>query len=427
MKNQGFEQSYYAHSANQNLTFYTLNDSHDTDVCIIGAGYTGLSAAIHLAKKGYRVSVLEANKIGTGASGRNGGQICQGLNMSHDKLAEKLGRDQADALWQMSVESVDLVKELVAEFKIDCDLKSGLLHVASKASHEEDARLTIDYLNTELGYPQASFINAKDLTQKLGTTKYFGAEYYAEGGHLHPHNYALGLAKAAQQLGVKIFQDSPVVDYQGGHKPQVNSEKGTVKADYLLFACNGYLGKLNPIAAKKIMPINNFILATEPLPEAIYNEINPDDLAVADSKFVVNYFRLSADKRMLWGGGENYSSRFPKDIASFVKKHMLEVYPQLKPFNIDYSWGGTLAITLNRMPYFARQEGNTFVAQGYSGHGVAMATLGGKLMAEAVSGTAERFDVFANVPSHNFPGGTLLRWPGLVSGMLYYKLRDKLS
>lgn len=426
MKNQGFEQSYYAHSANQDLTFETLSDSHDTDVCIVGAGYTGLSAALHLAQQGYRVTLLEAHKVGSGASGRNGGQICPGLNMSHSKLQEKVGRANADALWQMSVESVALVKQLIAQFQIDCDLKSGLLHVASKASHVADARHTIDYLNTELDYPDASFINAKDLAQKLGTDNYFGGEYYSQGGHLHPYNYALGLAKAAQQLGVKIYQHSPVISYQAGKHPQVNCQQAQVKADYLLFACNGYLAQLNRQAAKKIMPINNFIIATEPLPKAVYERINPEDMAVADSKFVVNYFRLSADKRMLWGGGENYSSRFPKDIASFVKKHMLAIYPELQAYNIDYSWGGTLAITLNRMPYFGRQQDNLFIAQGYSGHGVALATLGGKLMAEAICGTAERFDVFAKVPSANFPGGTLLRWPSLVSGMLYYKLRDKL-
>ena len=235
----------------------------------------------------------------------------------------------------------------------------------------------------------------------------------------------MGLAEAAVKAGVKIYEHSRVLDYTGGAGAQVTTEKGVVKAKYILLACNGYLGKLAPKVAGKIMPINNFILATEPLSEELCRKINRDDVAVADSKFVINYFRLSQDNRLLWGGGENYSSKFPADIGSFVKKYMLEFYPELKDVKIDYGWGGTLAITLNRMPHFDRIEENVFVAQGYSGHGVALATLGGKLMAEAISGSAEKFDVFKSVPTPTFPGGTLLRFPGLVAGMLYYAMRDR--
>ncbi len=426
MNNEGFEASYYAQSANETLHFSPPMEDHETDVCIIGGGFTGLSSALHLAKKGYKVTLLEAHKVASGASGRNGGQLCQGHNVDHESLCRKAGKTNADALWEMSVESVELVQSLVKEHQIDCDLKMGLLHVASKASHVKHAQETVEYTNSVLGYESVQFLDAQSVEDKLGTKSYHGAEYYTEGGHLHPLNYALGLAKAAQSYGVNICENTRVIDYQAGNAPSVTTAKGTVRAKFIVFACNGYLGKLNPDAAKKIMPINNFILATEPLSEVIYNKINPLDVAVADSKFVVNYFRLSADKRMLWGGGENYRSRFPKDIGSFVKKHMLAVYPELESTKIDYSWGGTLAITLNRMPYFAHQEKNVFIAQGYSGHGVALSTLGGKLIAEAVSGTAERFDVFSSIPSANFPGGTLLRWPGLVAGMLYYKLRDQL-
>ncbi|MEL0611585.1 FAD-binding oxidoreductase [Marinomonas arenicola] len=427
MKNHGFEASYYANTANQTLSFPSLGGDTDTDVCIIGGGYTGLSAALHLSEKGFRVTLLEAHVIGSGASGRNGGQICQGHNMSHAELKKKAGQDVADILWHLSVESVDLVKSLIKEHDIDCDYKSGVLHVASKASHVKDIKDAVDYKRNVLGYDKIDYLDAQSVAEKLGTTHFHGGEYYQDAGHLHPLNYALGLAKAAKSKGANLYERTKVIDYQAGDNPSVRTAKGTVRAKYLLFACNGYLGNLNPNAAKKMMPINNFILATEPLPEAVYNRINPQDVAVADSKFVINYFRLSADKRMLWGGGENYSARFPKDIGAFVQKHMIEIYPELKKANIDFSWGGTLAITLNRMPYFGHQEKNVFLAQGYSGHGVALATLGGKLMAEAVCGTAERFDVFSQIPSANFPGGTLLRWPGLVAGMLYYSLRDRLS
>ncbi|MBJ7554409.1 NAD(P)/FAD-dependent oxidoreductase [Marinomonas spartinae] len=425
MKNQGFEASYYANTANQNIRFPSLEGDQETDVCIIGGGYTGLSAALHLSEKGYRVTLLEAHRIGSGASGRNGGQLCQGHNMSHAALSQKVGKHHADLLWDMSVESVELVKHLIHQHQIDCDLKPGVLHVAAKASHVEDIQQAVDYKRNTLGYQKVHYLTKHDVSAALGTSHFHGGELYEDGAHIHPYNFSLGLAKAAQESGAQLFEMSEVIHYQGGNQPSIQTPRGTVKASYLLFACNGYLGKLHPQAAKKIMPINNFILATEPLPEAVYNRINPQDYAIADSKFVVNYFRLSADKRLLWGGGENYRSRFPKDIASFVKKHMLEVYPELTNTKIDFSWGGTLAITLNRMPYLAHQEKNVFIAQGYSGHGVALATLTGKLMAEAVSGTAERFDVFSSVPCANFPGGTLLRWPGQVAGMLYYSLRDR--
>lgn len=426
MQNQGFERSYYAHSSNQTLHFPSLQESHETDVCIIGAGYTGLSAALHLSQKGYRVTLLEAKSIGSGASGRNGGQFCQGLNVDHEVLCRKVGKENADALWKMSVESVELVKSLIHEHQIECDLKAGVLHVASKPSHVEAMKQAVEYKNTVLGFDSVVYLNDQSVAERLGTEHYYGAEYYEQGGHLHPYNYALGLAHAAQKNGVHIYENTPVVGYVSGNNPSVSTPLATVKAKFVVFACNGYLGKLHPQAAKKIMPINNFILATQPLPVSVYNRINPFDLAVADSKFVVNYFRLSADKRLLWGGGENYRSRFPSDISGFVKKHMIATYPELKKVQIDYSWGGTLAITLNRMPHFSHEEKNVFIAQGYSGHGIALATLGGKLISEAVSGTAERFDIFASVPNADFPGGTLLRWPGLVAGMLYYKLRDQL-
>lgn len=422
---KGYESSYYADSANQKADYPSLKGEVQTDICVIGAGFTGLSAALHLAEMGYEVSLLEAEKVGWGASGRNGGQVCQGHNMAHEDMISKIGRESADALWQMSLESVDLVKELIAKHQIQCDLKQGVLHVAAKASHSQEMQETIEYKHRVLGYDAIQYVEPSEVANMLGTDRYHAGEYWTDGAHLHPLNYALGLAAAAEKAGVRIFENSRVKDYQTGKNAQVNTEQGQIKCKYTLLACNGYLGKLEPRIAGKIMPINNFILATEPLSDEMCRRINRDDVAVADSKFVINYFKLSGDNRLLWGGGENYTAKFPNDIGQFVRKYMLEFYPELANTRIDYGWGGTLAITLNRMPYFDRVEDNLFVAQGYSGHGVALATLGGKLMAEAVSGTAEKFDLFAKVPTPNFPGGTLLRWPGLVAGMLYYSMRDR--
>lgn len=417
--------SYYAATANQQFDFPQLKGEVNSDVCIIGAGFTGLSAALHLAEKGYSVSLLEAEKVGWGASGRNGGQVCQGHNMGHDELIKKVGKPMADSLWDMSIESVDLVKKLIEKHNIDCDLKAGVLHVAAKPSHVKELKESVEYKRNILGYDKIEFVEKAEVEAMLGTDRYHAGEYWKDGAHLHPLNYALGLAKAAVDAGVNIYENSRVTDYKGGNNAYVKAGQGIVKPKYILLACNGYLGKLEPRIAGKIMPINNFILATEPLPEELCRKINRDDVAVADSKFVINYFKLSGDNRLLWGGGENYTTKFPNDIPNFVRKYMLEFYPELADLKLDYGWGGTLAITLNRMPYFDRIEENVFAAQGYSGHGVALATLGGKIMAQAVSGSAEKFDVFSAVPTPTFPGGTLLRFPGLVAGMLYYAMRDR--
>ena len=247
-------------------------------------------------------------------------------------------------------------------------------------------------------------------------------------GHLHPLNYALGLARAAEDAGATLYEASRAtgIESAAGAKTLVRTAAGQVTADYLVLGCNGYLEKLEPRIAGRIMPINNYVLATAPLGEEGARAIIRDDVCVTDTKFVVDYYRLSADTRLLFGGGETYSRRFPADMKSFVRRYMLRVYPQLAETPIDYAWGGTLAITMNRLPAFGRLAPNTFYAQGYSGQGVALSSLAGKLIAEAVAGTAERFDVMARLPQRDFPGGTLLRWPGLVAGMLYYSLRDKL-
>ncbi|WP_421855446.1 NAD(P)/FAD-dependent oxidoreductase [Marinomonas sp.] len=420
------EASYYAATANIQTDYPSLTGEAETDICIIGGGFTGVSAALHLAEAGFKVSLVEANKIGWGASGRNGGQICQGHNMGHEDMIKQVGKDTADLLWQSSVDSVALVKELVKRYNMDCDLTAGVLHVASKRRHGDEIKKSVEYKHDKLNYKEVDYLTADEVATKLGTDRYFGGEFYREGAHIHPLNFVLGMAQAATAHGATLYENSAVISYKTGERPEVITEKGKIRCRYLLFACNGYLGKLNSAAAKKIMPINNFIIATEPLSDEQANRINAERVAVADSKFVVNYFRLSADQRLLWGGGENYSQHFPKDIASFVKKHMIEVYPELTSHKIDYAWGGTLAITLNRMPHIARQKHNVFVAQGYSGHGVALATYAGAIFAKAVQGSLEGIDAFERLPIKDFPGGTLLRCPGLVAGMLYYSMLDRL-
>ena len=425
--NADYPDSYYHATQNRELELPVLDGSRRADVCIIGGGYTGLSSALHLAKRGYDVVLLEARKPGWGASGRNGGQLCSGQRKDQQELTSMVGADDARRFWELAEAAKQCARELIAEHGIECDLKSGIAHPNHKPGYDRDSREYVDFLHREYDYEEIEFLEREAMAELVGSGCYYGGTLDMGAGHLHPLNYALGLAAAALDAGASLYRHSPVNGYREGRPARVQTERGEIEADHLVLACNGYLGKLEPRVAGKIMPINNFIVATEPLSRAELAVINPRDVAIADSRFVVNYYRLSADKRLLFGGGENYRSNFPANIANFVRKPMLGVYPQLEHKRIDYAWGGTLAVTLNRMPHFGRLGNyDTYFAQGYSGQGVAMATLAGKLIAEALAGEAERFDLFGKIPTRSFPGGDLLRWPGMVLGMMYYALRDRL-
>ena len=417
--------SYYHATRNRELDLQALDGSRRADVCIIGGGYTGLSSALHLAQRGYDVVLLEARKPGWGASGRNGGQVCSGQRKDQIALGRMVGADASRRFWELAEAAKDTVRQLVAEHSIDCDLKPGIAHPLHKPQYVRESREYVDFLQREYDYRQIEFLEQDSMAELVGSDSYHGGNLDMGAAHLHPLNYALGLADAALAAGAKIYRDTPVTGYREGKPNRVQTDFGVVEAEHIVLACNGYLGKLEKRVAGKIMPINNFIIATEPLDANQLKQINPRDVAIADSRFVVNYYRLSADKRMLFGGGENYSQNFPADIASFVRKPMLQVYPQLADTRIDYAWGGTLAVTMNRMPHFGRVGNSIYHAQGYSGQGVAMASLAGRLIAEALSGEAENFDLFGKIPTRSFPGGDLLRWPGMVLGMSYYAMRDR--
>ena len=427
MQNSAHVDSWYAATANQTLALPPLEGTATTDVCVIGGGYTGLSTAIHLLQRGYSVTVLEAHRVGWGASGRNGGHVGTGQRVDQEQLEKWVGLDKAKALWDLGLEAVDTVCELIREHDIDCELKRGNLHMASKAGDIASLPDEVEHLQKVYNYQQIRYVGAAELRDMTSAHGFGGATLDTGCRHLHPLNYALGLARAALALGAQVHEGSRVLSYTEGDQVAVKTDRGEVRARFLVLACNGYLEKLEPRTAGHIMPINNYMLATEPLPESLARRISRDDTSMSDSRFVINYWKLSADNRLLFGGGESYSRRFPADIKGFVRNYMMRIYPELADTRIDYGWGGTLAITLKRMPDFGRLSANVFYAHGYSGHGVPTATLAGKLLAEVISGTAERFDVMANVPVSQFPGGTLLRWPGLVAGMLFYSLRDKIG
>ncbi|MBT8135496.1 MAG: FAD-binding oxidoreductase [Gammaproteobacteria bacterium] len=422
----GYIDSYYNATARGIRERPALQGELTADVCVIGGGITGTSAALHLAQRGKKVVLLEAQRVGWGASGRNGGHVSVGQRKDQPALEKLVGHETAGKLWDLGLEAVQLLKALIAGHSIDCDLKSGVLYVAAKQREVSGLQQECEHLRQRYGHQSVRFIPRDELLGMLGTNRYFAGMLDETAAHLHPLNYVLGLAAAGEAAGATIYERSRVCAFEQGQTVVVRTKAGCVRARDVVIACNGYVESLSRRMAGQIMPINNFILATEPLPETEARSIIRDDVAVQDSLFVINYWKLSADNRLIFGGGENYSRRFPADIRSFVRKYMLRVYPQLAETRIDYAWGGTLAITMSRLPGFGRLADNVLYAQGYSGHGVPTATLGGKLLAEAVSGETQRFDLMAGLPTRRFPGGALLRWPALVAGMSYYALRDRL-
>ncbi|MDP1521300.1 FAD-binding oxidoreductase [Porticoccus litoralis] len=418
---------YYEASRRYDLSCPVLGEDISVDVCIIGGGYTGLSTALHLSEAGCKVAVLDSHHIASGASGRNGGHVGTGQRRHQEDLEKLYGTAIAAKLWQAGLDAVALVKTLIEQHHINCDLQKGILHVAHKPRYTADFRAEVDFLQQRYGYTQARAISRDEVSELLGTSVFYGGLHDTASMHLHPLNYALGLAQASKTAGAQLFEYSPVASYRSqGQDITVSTTNGsTVRAKHLVLACNGYLGNLEPRISGKIMPINNFLVATAPLGEGLANSLIRNRLAVQDSRFVINYWRCSEDGRLVFGGGESYRSSLPSNIAGIVRKRVLAIYPQLEDVPIDYAWGGKLAITLQRMPHVGRLQQNIHYAHGYSGHGVPTATFLGKAIAEAICSNSEQFELFAGLPARTFPGGTLLRWPGMVAGMLYYSLMDR--
>lgn len=418
--------NYYRISTPTRTARPALDGEQRVDVCVVGGGIAGCSTALQLAERGYRVALLEAQQIGYGASGRSGGQVLAGYACGQELLAEQLGISIARQLWEISLEGVALVRHLIAAHHIDCDLRAGHLEVALKPRQRDQLRAQQRDLEKNYGYYSLTFLEQPELRRELATERYCAGLYDANGAHLHPLTYTLGLAAAAERAGAKVFEHSPVTAIKEGQSVQVRTAHGRIHADFAVLCCNAYVGQLEPQLDRRIMPVTTYLAATEPLGESLAAQLITHDIAVSDVNFILDYFRRSADHRLLFGGRVSYSGRDRGDTAATLRRRMLNVFPQLKNTRIEYAWSGKIDITLNRAPDFGRLSPRVAYLQGFSGHGIALASIAGKLAAEAIAGQAERFDLFSRIKHQHFPGGELLRTPALVLGMLWYRLRDLL-
>jgi len=418
--------SYYAATQREQVTASVFPGDVTTDVCVIGGGYAGLGTALHLARQGISVALLEQSRLGWGASGRNGGQVHVGMRRDQEWLEKTVGADAALRFWKLALEARDHLDWLIQSYGVDCSYRPGLIHADHKSRYVPESRAHVEFMRDRYGYHHLKFLPREELRELLASDGYYGGTFDARSGHLHALDWAIGIARAATAEGAQLYEGVEVTKItREGSSFLVESNSGCVRAKRIVMACNGYQRKLQPRVQARVMPINNYVAVTEPLGE-LARELIRNGAAVSDSRFVVNYFRMTPDDRLLFGGGENYSYRFPADIGSFVRPHVEAVFPQLRGIRLDYAWGGTLGITSTRMPYVREIEPGIVNLSGFSGLGVVLAPFIGKVVADALAGERTSFELLSGLSVPPFPGGPLLRWPTLVAAMLYYALRDRL-
>jgi gamma-glutamylputrescine oxidase len=404
-----------------------LTEPIAADVCVIGGGYAGLSAALHLARKGASVALLEESRIGNGASGRNGGQVHNGFRHDSHWFESRLGADFARQIALLGSEAREHLDWLIRTYNIDAQYLPGLLHLCHKQSYVAETRAHVEDVLSH--HPEAGlrFVDQEEARSLVNSNAFYGGYLDPHSGHLHALNLALGMARAAQQHGARLYELSRVSSVaRAASGWEVRTRTGSVRAPNVVLAGNGYLRNLQPAVEARVMPINNFVVTTEPLGRAAAERLIRDRRAVSDSRFVVNYFRITPDDRLLFGGGETYSYQIPRDIAGVVRPHILRIFPQLKDTRIEHAWAGTVAITMARLPFVREIEPGFFNASGFSGQGIVIAPFAGKALADAIGGDRRVFNLLEQFPVRRFPGGKLLRWPVLVAAMSWYALRDHL-
>jgi gamma-glutamylputrescine oxidase len=418
--------SYYAASANPSPERPPLQGTVEADVCIVGAGYTGLSSGIALAEAGYKVVVVEQARVGWGASGRNGGQIVHSFSRDIDVIEASYGRKVAEPLGAMLFEGARVLRERVSKYNISCDLKDGGIY-AAETPRKVDQLREHKALWEKWGHRDLSLVeDPAEIRKLVDSDRYAGLLVDRTGGHFHPLNLALGEAAALESLGGVIYEQSAVTKIERGAKPVVRTAQGEVRARFVIVACNAYIGDLEPELAAKTMPCGTQVIATEPL-GALADSLLPSDYCVEDNNFLLDYYRLSGDKRLIYGGGVIYGARDPAHVESIIVPKMLKTFPQLRGAKVDFGWTGNFSLTLSRLPQVGQLTDNIYYSQGCSGHGVTFTHLIGVLLGEAIRGNAERMGAFSKLPHYPFPGGRALRVPFTAAGALWYSLRDRLG
>jgi len=418
--------SYYTATAPREQRWAPLQGEARCDVAVVGGGLAGLSAAIDLRDKGFDVCLLEAGEIGGGASGRNGGQAIHGLACDQEVFEQQLGLDDAKRVWQLSIEALDLLRQRIGDHGIDCDWQSGYLGLATSASKGRALSEWADRTEAVYGYPLERIAPA-EIGRWIASPRFHSGIHDPRSGHLHPLKYTLGLARAAAAAGVRIHEHSAVTALEATEPALLRTAQGRLSARQVLLAGNVYLGGLVPRLEPRIMPVGTYIACSEALDPALATSLIPSRSAVCDTNFVVEYFRTTADHRMLYGGRVSYSTATPMRLAESMRARMLRSFPQLAHAKVEYAWGGFVDISMNRAPDFGRIGGNVYYLQGFSGHGLALTGMAGRLVAEAMAGEASRFELFTRLKHRPFPGGRALRMPALVLGMAWYRLRDMLG
>lgn len=404
-----------------------LEGDRRADVIVVGGGLTGLSAALALARTGRRVVVLEAGRIGGEASGRNGGLVLPGWRREAAHLAAAFGTD-APRVWAMGVAAVDGLRALAADpalggFDLALD---GYLHAAltrrALAAEAAEAAEVAD----RFGDASTVILSREAIAAHVVTDRYVGGAFHAGGGWLHPLKLALGLARAAATAGAALHELSRVTALDDTPGAIVaTTAAGRITAEFAVVATDAFAGAIDPALGRHVMPVWNYLVATEPLGDRL-RELLPSGASVSDSRFVLDYYRPTADGRIVFGGGERYSPSPPRDIVAFVRPYLARVFPALAQVGLTHGWGGRVSVTMTRDPMIGRR-GRRLWAIGYSGQGVVTAPFAGRLLADAIIGDAAGLELLARFPAVPFPGGPMARTPLYVAGMAWYALRDRLG
>lgn len=420
--------SFYKDSVKAFTSNDFLENNLDVDVCIIGGGLTGISSALHLAKKGFSVAICEARLIGWGASGRNGGQLGNGMRKDQFAIEKKLGFEHANELWKLGLESVQISLDLINQYNIDCNIQQGVISAGCFKNDIKDFEFEKIHLEKNYNYFELEIRDQNSIKNEINSNMYYSGLVNRGNYHINPLKFLIGLTNQLVSFNVKIFENTPITKIENKKDHVVvYSNLKQIKSHKVVVGCNGYLDKLLGGIRNKFMPINNYVVATEPLGEKKARNIIKNNYAVCDTRFILDYYRFTEDWRLLFGAGETYTAAFMHQSKDFVRNRMIKIFPMLNNVKIDFSWGGTLAITTNRLPYFGELYNNKLIfAHGYSGHGLALSTLAGKLISEKISGESERFDLFSKIKHVFIPGGDFFRRPIYSSAIFYYKLRDRL-